>query len=124
MSGGNWGTAAGGKTLTGELGYEIVVDPHTGKWYTVGDYGAEFVDIPKGAIVFNHLQSKSLLENGYAIGRATALASGTAMLKGGINGVQAKKSTAGKNTTRTKKKSSKKSSSKSKSLLSIKTITN
>lgn len=90
--GGDWGNAPGGKTLVGELGREIVVDPRTGKWYTVGDNGAEFRDIPHGAIVFNHLQSESLLGNGYAIGRATALASGTAMVTGGIKVSQANKS--------------------------------
>ena len=45
-AGGDWGTAPGGRTLVGELGREIVVDPRTGKWYTVGDNGAEFRDIP------------------------------------------------------------------------------
>ena len=83
-AGGNWGTAPGGKTLVGELGQEIVVDPHTGRWYTVGDNGAEFRDIPRGAIVFNHKQSESLLKNGYVAGRATALVGGTAMVTGGI----------------------------------------
>lgn len=92
-AGGDWGTAPGGKTLVGELGREIVVDPRTGKWYTVGDNGAEFRDIPHGAIVFNHLQSQSLLDNGYALGRATALARGTAMVTGGIKVPQANKST-------------------------------
>ena len=56
-AGGDWGTAPGGKTLVGELGREIVVDPHTGRWYTVGDNGAEFRDIPAGAIVFNHVHN-------------------------------------------------------------------
>ena len=78
MAGGNWGTATGGKTLVGELGREIVVNPHTGRWYTVGDHGAEFVTIPQGAIIFNHLQSESLLENGYVAGRGAAMVSGTA----------------------------------------------
>lgn len=76
--GGDWGTAPGGETLVGELGREIVVDPRTGRWYTVGDRGAEFVTIPKGAIVFNHVQTESLLENGFVTGRGTALMSGTA----------------------------------------------
>lgn len=80
---GDWGTARGGRTLVGELGREIVVNPVTGLWYTVGDIGPEFVDIPKGAIVFNHIQTEQLLKNGYADGRATALASGTAMVTGG-----------------------------------------
>lgn len=82
-AGGDWGTAPGGKTLVGELGREIVVDPRTGQWYTVGDNGAEFRDIPPGAIVFNHRQTESLLANGYVAGRASALVSGTAMVRGG-----------------------------------------
>lgn len=83
-AGGDWGTARGGRTLVGELGREIIVDPHTGRWYTVGDRGAEFVNIPAGSIVFNHIQSESLLANGYVSGRAHALVSGTAMVTGGI----------------------------------------
>ena len=79
---GNWGTAPGGQTLVGELGQEIVVDPRTGQWYTVGDNGAEFRDIPAGAIVFNHNQSKSLLENGFVAGRGHALIGGTALVRG------------------------------------------
>lgn len=75
---GDWGTAPGGKTLVGELGTEIVVDPHTGRWYTVGDYGAEFVDMPKDAIVFNHRQTESLLSQGSIVGRGKALAGGNA----------------------------------------------
>ena len=91
MAGGNWGTAPGGETLVGELGREIVVDPRTGKWYTVGDNGAEFKDIPPGAIVFNHKQTESLLANKFVAGRASALASGTAMVTGGISISQANK---------------------------------
>jgi hypothetical protein len=46
----------------GELGPELVVS--NGKYYTVGNNGAEFVNLPKDAIVFNHLQTKRLLSNG------------------------------------------------------------
>lgn len=81
---GDWGTAPGGETLVGELGTEIVVDPHTGRWYTVGDTGAEFVDIPKNAIIFNHKQSESLLKYGYVAGRGDAMVSGTAMVSGSV----------------------------------------
>ena len=91
--GGDWGTAKGGKTLVGEEGAEIIVNPHTGRWYTVGENGAQFVDVPEGAIVFNHIQTKSLLENGYVSGRAHALVSGTAMVTGGIKGKYAKSTT-------------------------------
>ena len=108
-AGGNWGTAPGGKTLVGELGQEIVVDPHTGRWYTVGDNGAEFRYIPRGAIVFNHKQSESLLRNGYVAGRASALVSGTAMVTGGISvgGAQSSTTSGGSSTSNYKKPSSK-----------------
>lgn len=89
---GDWGNKETGKTLVGELGREIVVNPHTGKWYTVGDNGAEFVNIPKNAIVFNHLQTENLLSKGFVASRALALASGTvsgdAMVTGGIKRTQ------------------------------------
>lgn len=81
---GDWGTAPGGKTLVGELGPEIVVNVHSGKWYTVGDNGAEFRDIPPGSIVFNHEQSKALLEHGYVSSRGHSMAAGTAMVSGSI----------------------------------------
>ena len=90
-AGGNWGSAKGGRTLVGELGQEIVVDPRTGKWYVVGTAGAEFRDIPKGAIIFNHKQSESLLKYGYVAGRGTAEAWGTAMVSGSIKVSQTQK---------------------------------
>ena len=86
---GNWGTKTGGTTLVGELGREIVVDPGSGTWHTVGDNGAEFVNIPAGSIVFNHLQSEALLERGFVNGRGTARANGSAMVTGGISKKQA-----------------------------------
>ena len=82
---GNWGTKTGGTTLVGELGREIVVDPSSGTWHTVGDNGAEFVHIPKGSIVFNHLQTEALLERGFVAGRGKASAAGSAMVTGGIS---------------------------------------
>lgn len=110
-AGGDWGTAPGGQTLVGELGREIVVDPRTGQWYTVGDNGAEFRDIPAGAIVFNHKQTESLLANGYVAGRASALVSGTALVTGGYKPHKASSSS----TTRKSSSSKKSSSSSSKS---------
>lgn len=86
---GNWGTKTGGMTLVGELGREIVVDPMTGTWHTVGDNGAEFQYIPAGSIVFNHLQTESLLEQGFVNSRGMERASGTAMVRGGISVSQA-----------------------------------
>lgn len=79
----------GGKVLVGERGREMYVDPYTGIWQTVGDYGAEFVNVRKGGIIFNHLQTESLLKNGYTPNRGTALVSGNAYAGGaggsGIN---------------------------------------
>lgn len=102
---GDWGNKRPGTTLVGELGREMCVNPHTGRWYTVGDNGAEFVNIPQGAIVFNHVQTEELLSNGFTASRAVALASGTspdisgtafvsgnAMVTGGISVKQAQKS--------------------------------
>lgn len=82
---GDW-RAHAGRSLVGELGKEIIVNPNTGRWYTVGDDGAEFVDIPEGAIIFNHKQSEALLEYGKAVGRGTSYASGSAFVTGYIPG--------------------------------------
>lgn len=82
---GNWGIKTSGTTLVGELGREIVVDPSSGTWHTVGDNGAEFINIPKGSIVFNHLQTEALLERGFVAGRGKASAAGSAMVTGGIS---------------------------------------
>lgn len=84
MANGSWAAKQGGTTLVGELGREIIVDPSSGRWHTIGDNGAEFTNIPKGAIVFNHKQTEALLERGWVNGRGSALASGTAMVTGGI----------------------------------------
>lgn len=88
--------APGGKTLVGEIGNELVVNPHTGKWYTVGDNGAEFVNLPHGAIVFNHEKTQRLLKNGFVGGYGDALVSGNAM-DAGSPGVGSFVGTAGNN---------------------------
>lgn len=118
-AGGTWGAKTGGTTLVGELGREIVVDPNTGKWHTVGDNGAEFTNIPKGAIVFNHLQTEELLENGFVTSRASALVSGNALMSGNamVRGGIPKSVTTKKNKKQktTEKRSSSKSTSSDKS---------
>lgn len=107
---GNWGAKESGTSLVGELGTEIVVDPATSTWKTIGDNGAEFVNIKKGQIVFNHRQSEELLKNGYVTsggGRGKlqggAFVSGTAFGNGspGIhknNGVMTSEKNKDKNT--------------------------
>ena len=75
---------ATGKTLMGELGPELVVSG--GRYFVVGQGGAEFVDLADDAIVFNHLQTKKLLGSGSAghgkpvtnERKATSLATGNA----------------------------------------------
>lgn len=73
---GSWGAPKTESALVGELGPEMVV--RNGRWFTVGENGAEFTDIKKGDIVFNHKQTEDLLSNGYVTGRGKAYASGTA----------------------------------------------
>lgn len=89
FAGGNWGLSKDQTALTGELGTEIVV--RDGNWFTVGDEGAEFVNLQKGDIVFNHKQSEELLENGYVTsnkgrGKLVGFASGTAFSYGNNKG--------------------------------------
>ena len=76
---GDWGAKKTETALTGELGQELVV--YKNRYWTVGDNGAEFATIPKGAIVFNHKQTEELFKNGRVTsdgGRGRALAEGTA----------------------------------------------
>ena len=107
-AGGKWGLPNDQTALTGELGTEIVV--RDGNWFTVGDNGAEFVNLKKGDIVFNHKQAQELLENGYVTsnkgrGHLVGFANGTAYSSGSSSGAtRARVKT-------TSKKSSSKSSS-------------
>lgn len=50
-------------TLMGELGPEMVVSK--GHYFLVGQQGPEMVDLADDAIVFNHLQTQSLLGKGF-----------------------------------------------------------
>lgn len=78
---GDWGLPkAEHGSLVGELGPEMVVDPRSGRYYTVGDAGAEMVNLPKGAIIFNHKQTEGLLQNGHITSRGKAYAEGNAHL--------------------------------------------
>ena len=56
--------AGGQRTLMGELGPELVVS--NGRYFLVGQSGAEFVNLPTDAIVFNHLQTQSLMNRGHS----------------------------------------------------------
>lgn len=73
---GNWGAPKTETALVGELGPEMLV--RNGRWTTIGNNGAEFTQIKKGDIIFNHKQTEDLLSKGYVTGRGKAFASGTA----------------------------------------------
>lgn len=77
---GSWGASRTETALVGELGPEILV--RGDRWATVGENGAEFTDIRRGDIIFNHKQTRSLLENGYVTGRGKAFAEGNAFVSG------------------------------------------
>lgn len=62
---GNVALASGTRTLMGELGPELVVS--NGHYFLAGQMGAEFVNLDKDAIVFNHKQTERLFSQG-AIG--------------------------------------------------------
>lgn len=65
---GNWGVKQDEKgSLVGELGTETLV--RNGKWQTIGENGAEMVNLKKGDIIFNHLQTEQLLKNGHITSR-------------------------------------------------------
>ena len=84
---GNWGLPqAEHNSLVGELGPETVVDTHTGRYYTVGDHGAELVDLPKDAIIFNHLQTEQLFKNGHINSRGKSYANGNSYAGGTFYG--------------------------------------
>lgn len=76
FAGGTVGAPRNETALMGELGPEILV--RDGRWTTVGENGAEFTQVKKGDIIFNHKQSEQLLKNGYVTGRGKAYAGGTA----------------------------------------------
>lgn len=63
-----------GVALGGELGREMVV--RDGKFFTVGDNGAELFHHKKGDIIFNHKQTQDILENGHTNSRGKAFAGG------------------------------------------------
>ena len=77
----NWRTKKSEVALTGEEGQELVVT-RANRWFTVGDHGAEFANIPQGSIIFNAQQTKELLSKGKINSRGTAMIGGTAYANG------------------------------------------
>lgn len=60
---GSWGIERNEIALVGEIGTELVV--RNGRFFTVGDRGAEFVNLRKDDIVFNSKQTSEIFKNGY-----------------------------------------------------------
>lgn len=105
-------------TLINELGEELVV--RDGRWFTVKG-GAQFTELKKGDIVFNHKQTQQLLENGKITSSdnrgKTALASGSVGPSNGYGRFYG----SGSSSSKSKSSGKSKSSSKSKSSGSSKT---
>lgn len=90
---GDWGTKESGVALGGELGQELVV--RNGKFFTIGDKGAEFFQYKKGDIIFNANQTEEIFKKGkitansprgrlFAEGTAFSSGSGTIYAKGSV----------------------------------------
>ena len=63
-----------GKALVGELGAELLV--RNGHYQTIGDDGAEMIDVYPSDIIFNHEQTKKLLQDGKINSRGKAFFDG------------------------------------------------
>lgn len=80
---GSWGTKNSGTALVGELGAETLV--RNGRYYTIGNNGAEFIKYQRGDIIFNHKQTEELFKYGKVTsdgGRAKSFVGGTAFAQG------------------------------------------
>ena len=71
---GTLGASKDETALLGELGNELVVRGN--RFFTVGNNGAEMFNVKKGDIIFNHQQTKDLLDKGCAMGHGVAYAEG------------------------------------------------
>lgn len=71
------GAQLANKVLVGELGPELAV--YDGQYHMLGANGAEFVNLPKDAIIFNHIQTAGILDGQFNI-------RGTAMAEGNVSG--------------------------------------
>ena len=79
-------SADGGRTLVGELGAELVVSGD--RYYLVGQNGAEFVNLKRGDMVFNHTDTQKILSGKSGV-RGQALRAGTGHVAVNIDGGEA-----------------------------------
>lgn len=86
LASGSIGADYSGTTLTSELGPELLVRGN--RWTLLGENGAQFTNIKRGDIVFNHQQTADLLSRGATNSRASikggmsAFSHGTAFASG------------------------------------------
>ena len=76
--------AQGTKTLVGELGPELAV--YDNAYHLLGRNGAELVDIPDDAIIFNHKQTEGILKGQANNGRGRTVNGQPAFATGNIGG--------------------------------------
>ena len=76
--------AQGTKTLVGELGPELVV--YDNAYHLLGRNGAELVDIPDDAIIFNHKQTEGILKGQANNGRGKTVNGQPAFAAGNVSG--------------------------------------
>ena len=76
--------AQGTKTLVGELGPELAV--YDNAYHLLGRNGAELVDIPDDAIIFNHKQTEGILKGQANNGRGKTINGQPAFATGNVSG--------------------------------------
>lgn len=76
--------AQGTKTLVGELGPELAV--YDNAYHLLGRNGAELVDIPSDAIIFNHKQTEGILKGQANNGRGKTVNGQPAFATGNVSG--------------------------------------
>lgn len=76
--------AQGTKTLVGELGPELAV--YDNAYHLLGRNGAELVDIPDDAIIFNHKQTEGILKGQANNGRGRTVNGQPAFATGNVSG--------------------------------------
>ena len=76
--------AQGTKTLVGELGPELAV--YDNAYHLLGRNGAERVDIPDDAIIFNHKQTEGILKGQANNGRGKTVNGQPAFATGNVDG--------------------------------------
>lgn len=62
--------------LVGEIGQELIYNPATGTYRTVGDHGPEITRLQKGDLIFNAEQTKAIIKHGKHHGNSYAEGSG------------------------------------------------